>query len=109
MKFHLQTQRWQYYTEADGLSDNNVFSVVLDGDHVWFGTGNGVTKFYWNRPHRAPPPAGVQAPVTAEVAAQLPAGKNIADAMDTGRADSVEFWLDNSDEIFERWTGWKAK
>jgi hypothetical protein len=27
----------------------------------------------WNRPHRAPPPAGVQAPVTAAVAAQLPA------------------------------------
>jgi putative spermidine/putrescine transport system substrate-binding protein len=47
--------------------------------------------------------------IKPEVAAQLPAGKNIADAMDTGRQDSVDFWLDNSDEIFERWTAWKAK
>ncbi len=47
--------------------------------------------------------------IKPEVAAQLPAGSNIADAMDTGRADSVEFWLDNSDTIFERWTAWKAK
>ena len=39
----------------------------------------------------------------------LPAGDHIADALDTGRADSVEYWLDNSEEIFERWTAWKAK
>ena len=47
--------------------------------------------------------------IKPDVAAALPAGANIADAMDTGRQDSVEFWLDNSDEIFERWTAWKAK
>ncbi len=47
--------------------------------------------------------------ITPEVMAALPAGDHIKDALDTGREDSVEFWLDNSDEIFERWTAWKAK
>jgi len=47
--------------------------------------------------------------IKPEVAANLPAGDNIKDALDTGRSDSVEYWLDNSDEIFERWTAWKAK
>jgi putative spermidine/putrescine transport system substrate-binding protein len=47
--------------------------------------------------------------IPKDVAAQLPAGDNIKDALDTGRADSVEFWLDNLDEITERWTAWKAK
>ena len=47
--------------------------------------------------------------IKPDVAAQLPAGDNIKDALDTGSPDSVEFWLDNSDEIFERWTAWKAK
>ena len=47
--------------------------------------------------------------VKPDVAAQLPAGDNIKDALDTGSPESVEFWLDNSDEIFERWTAWKAK
>ena len=47
--------------------------------------------------------------IKPEVAVQLPAGDNIKDARDTGRDDSVEYWLDNSDEIFERWTAWKAK
>ena len=39
----------------------------------------------------------------------LPAGEHIADALDTGGSESVEFWLDHSDEIFERWTAWKAR
>lgn len=47
--------------------------------------------------------------IKPEVAASLPAGDNIKDALDTGRQDSVDFWLDRSDEIFERWTAWKAK
>ena len=47
--------------------------------------------------------------ISAEVAAQLPAGDNIKDALDTGRMDSVEFWLDNLDEVTERWATWRAK
>ena len=47
--------------------------------------------------------------IPADVAARLPAGDNIKDALDTGRADSVNYWLDNLDEITERWTAWKAK
>ena len=44
-----------------------------------------------------------------KILAALPAGDHIKDALDTGREDSVEFWLDNSEEIFERWTAWKAQ
>ena len=47
--------------------------------------------------------------IKPEVLAALPAGDHIADALDTGSPASVEYWLDNSDEIFERWTAWKAK
>jgi hypothetical protein len=44
-----------------------------------------------------------------EVLVALPTGDHIADALDTGSPESVEYWLDNSDEIFERWTAWKAR
>ena len=47
--------------------------------------------------------------IPADVAARLPAGDNIKDALDTGTPESVNFWLDNLDEIAERWTAWKAK
>jgi putative spermidine/putrescine transport system substrate-binding protein len=47
--------------------------------------------------------------IKPEVLASLPAGDHIADALDTGSPESVEYWLDNSDEIFERWTAWKAR
>ncbi len=47
--------------------------------------------------------------ISAETAAALPAGDNIKDALFTGRPDSIEYWLDNLDEIAERWTAWKAR
>jgi len=47
--------------------------------------------------------------IKPEVLEALPAGDHIADALDTGSAESVNFWLDNLDEIKERWTAWKAQ
>lgn len=47
--------------------------------------------------------------IEPEVAAALPAGDNIKDALDTGSEGSVEFWLDNLDEVTERWAAWRAK
>ena len=43
-----------------------------------------------------------------KVLADLPAGENVKDALDTGSADAVTFWLDNYDDIMARWTAWKA-
>ena len=40
--------------------------------------------------------------VAPEVAAELPAGKNI----ETGLFFSDAFWIDNGDAITERWNNW---
>jgi ligand-binding sensor domain-containing protein len=37
--------RWENFTTANGLPDNHVFCVLVDGDRVWAGTENGVGLF----------------------------------------------------------------
>lgn len=49
-KLNRSTDIWIKYTTEDGLLDNDVQDLVLDGDHIWFGTPLGVTRFYWNNP-----------------------------------------------------------
>jgi ligand-binding sensor domain-containing protein len=49
-KLNRSTDIWVKYTTEDGLLDNNVQDMVLDGDHIWFGTPQGATRFYWNNP-----------------------------------------------------------
>ena len=34
--------RWENFTTANGLPDNHVFAVLVDGDRVWAGTENGL-------------------------------------------------------------------
>jgi ligand-binding sensor domain-containing protein len=34
--------RFQNFTTADGLPDNHVYAVLVDGDSIWAGTDNGV-------------------------------------------------------------------
>ena len=34
--------RWENFTAADGLPDNHVFCVLVDGNRVWAGTENGL-------------------------------------------------------------------
>jgi ligand-binding sensor domain-containing protein len=34
--------RWQNFTTANGLPDNHVYSVLVDGDRIWAGTDNGL-------------------------------------------------------------------
>ena len=43
---------WRVFTTEDGLIDNRVFDIELDGDYLWFTTPRGVTRFYWNNPYR---------------------------------------------------------
>ncbi len=49
-KLSRSTDIWIKYTIDDGLLDNNVQDLVLDGDHIWFGTPQGATRFFWNNP-----------------------------------------------------------
>src|ERR1051326_974539 len=37
--------RWENFTTADGLPDNRVYSVCVDGDRVWAGTDNGLALY----------------------------------------------------------------
>jgi len=32
---------WQHYTTENGLSSNNVLSIAVEGDYIWFGTYGG--------------------------------------------------------------------
>src|SRR5208282_1758618 len=34
--------RWENFTTANGLPDNHVFCVVVDGNRIWAGTENGL-------------------------------------------------------------------
>nr|MBC8231475.1 hypothetical protein [bacterium] len=36
---------WTHYTKDDGLGSDNVNAVVSDGNLVWFGTDDGVTRY----------------------------------------------------------------
>lgn len=44
---------WKHYLEDDGIIDNRVYDLLLDGDYLWIATAGGVTRFYWNNPMRS--------------------------------------------------------
>ncbi|HWR83476.1 MAG TPA: hypothetical protein VN285_09240 [Candidatus Deferrimicrobium sp.] len=51
--FHQNPARtWREFTTEDGLVSNNTFAVALDGDYLWIGTDQGLTRFLWNNPAR---------------------------------------------------------
>ena len=52
LKYDKSMQRWRRFTVYDGLADNRVYSIELDGDYIYFGTRRGLTRFYWNSPFR---------------------------------------------------------
>lgn len=52
LKYDRAGERWVHYTVMDGLPDDQVYSLCLDGDYIWFGTARGLTRFYWNSPWR---------------------------------------------------------
>lgn len=44
--YHYDGKSYKNYTEKDGLSSNQVFSMVSDfKNNLWFGTQNGLTKY----------------------------------------------------------------
>jgi ligand-binding sensor domain-containing protein len=40
------------FTVDDGLASDVVYSLLLDGDYIWVGTDEGLTRFWWNNPNR---------------------------------------------------------
>ena len=52
LKFDRGRDRWRRFTVEDGLMHNLVQTILPDGNHVWFGTPEGATRFYWNDPYR---------------------------------------------------------
>ena len=40
---------WTQYTMYDGLMHARVQAVLRDGEYVWFGTAEGLSRFHW--PH----------------------------------------------------------
>ena len=47
MRFDAGSQLWHRYTSFDGLLDDRVQAVLLDGEYVWFGTATGASRFHW--------------------------------------------------------------
>jgi ligand-binding sensor domain-containing protein len=54
----LYTQ-WKNFTTEDGLPDDKVFSVVVDGPRVWVGTDNGLGLYEDGRWRTFRPPDGL--------------------------------------------------
>lgn len=51
-KLRRQTGGWRVFTTEDGLPDNIVQAMLLDGEFIWLGTPQGATRFYWDNPLR---------------------------------------------------------
>jgi ligand-binding sensor domain-containing protein len=51
-RFEKESNKWLVYTTQDGLINDSVQALMPDGDYMWFGTTEGVTRFYWNDPAR---------------------------------------------------------
>jgi len=45
----------------------------------------------------------------AKLLADVPAGANIATALHSGSDDAISFWVDNLEEVTERWNAWVGK
>lgn len=50
MRYDRVTRLWEDYGEIDGLIDDYVNDMKVDGDYIWFATPEGATRFYWNNP-----------------------------------------------------------
>ncbi len=42
---HMPKYQFENFTTANGLPDNHVFSVLVDGDRIWAGTENGLAVY----------------------------------------------------------------
>lgn len=53
-RFDRELERWVSYGASNfELLAVPVTRILLDGDHVWFASPEGATRFFWNEPSRA--------------------------------------------------------
>lgn len=52
-RLNNRTDEWYHYRPADGLASYRVTSLAGDGRYVWFGTDQGVTRFFWDNRGRS--------------------------------------------------------
>jgi len=52
LKYKRKQDYWRLFTEADGLIDNNIYHLNVDGKHIWISTATGITSFRWRRKGR---------------------------------------------------------
>ncbi len=46
-RLHIHRKQWRQLTMRDGLLNDRIQSVLLDGDFVWFGTPDGISRYHW--------------------------------------------------------------
>jgi|GEM_PF-2023509 ligand-binding sensor domain-containing protein len=46
-RFDIRRKQFRRYSTADGLIGEQVNSVLLEGDYVWFGTTRGASRYQW--------------------------------------------------------------
>jgi len=51
-RYDREGLRWIRYSMEDGLPAQEIRTLRIDGDYVWFGSSRGLTLFYWNAPYR---------------------------------------------------------
>jgi ligand-binding sensor domain-containing protein len=51
-RFDKRTHIWTIFTGRDGLLDEAIQALAIEGDFIWFGSREGVTRFRWNDPTR---------------------------------------------------------
>ncbi|GBD93711.1 two component regulator propeller [bacterium BMS3Abin05] len=51
-KYDRRRDFWRKFSQIDGLLDPRVQDILPDGNYIWFGTREGLTRFYWNAPYR---------------------------------------------------------
>lgn len=45
-------QNKRTFTTQDGLPSDNLYDLLLDGDYLWVGSDQGLSRFWWNNPSR---------------------------------------------------------
>jgi len=50
LRYDLVTKLWDEYDKMDGLIDEYINDMKVDGDYIWFATPEGATRYYWNNP-----------------------------------------------------------
>lgn len=51
-KFDRDRNRWFRYDQMDGVLDNRIYAIRMDGNYLLLGSKAGITRFFWNDPNR---------------------------------------------------------